>query len=199
MTTRATLTFLMLSAVICLPGIAQSNGTCALPPSMPLKAGDTLVVEGRPAEITVVGAQRENIHVSCELNPREAAEKIKILYTNASGLNRLHFKGGPRNNVRIRIEVPQRTNLKLRAAAGEWKVSGVSGDKDLQVRFGEIWVSPVTTQEYKSVEASVRVGEVDVPGNGVTKKEFLSSFGKGDSSGKYQLRTHVMTGEIHLE
>jgi pimeloyl-ACP methyl ester carboxylesterase len=190
---------LLLLTALCHPGSAQTVGSCAVPPALPLKSGSVLTVKGGKANIDVVGTQQEGIRLICDLKHQSDAAKIKISFSETGTANVLHFQGGPKNDVGIRIEVPQNTDLNLRASAGEWKVNQVVGNKDIRLTFGDISVSPVTQEEYGSVEASTHIGDVNVPGKDVKKEDFFRSFSKNTSPGKYHLHAHVTTGDITLE
>ena len=177
-------------------GVAQSSGTCAAPPSMPLKSNSVLTVDAHQADFEVIGTDQEGIRVACKLRHQEDAGKIKISFSMADGANSLQFKGGPKNNVSIHIEVPRRTDLRLRATAGDLKIDHVIGNKDIRLRFGDISVSPVTIEEYGSVQGSVRIGDINVPGGGAKKEDFFRSFATSAAPGKFHLDAHVTIGDI---
>jgi hypothetical protein len=52
---------------------------------------------------------------------------------------------------------------------------------------------------YKSIDASVDIGQVNASAWGVDKGGFFRSFTKTTADGEYRLRAHVMTGQIDLE
>ena len=45
----------------------------------------------------------------------------------------LTIRGGPDREVHFRIEIPQSMNLRLRCSAGDLTVSGITGDKDVEL------------------------------------------------------------------
>ena len=163
---------------------------------MPLKSDSVLAVEAHQGEFEVIGSDQEGIRVSCKLRHQEDAGKIKISFSVADGANSLQFKGGPKNDVSIHIEVPRRTDLRLRATAGDLKIDQVIGNKDIRLRFGDISVSPVTIEEYGSVQGSARIGDINVPGRDVKKEDFFRSFATNAAPGKYHLDAHVTIGDI---
>jgi len=189
------------AAMLCLGtcvGIAQTSGTCAAPFEAPLKSGAVLSIDSRSAEIQIVGTDQETIRISCTLKQPEQAKEIVLQFSEGKTSSKLRLKGGPTNNVSIRIEVPRATSLTIHAPAGELHVEGVSGDKDLDLHAGEITVSHVAGVEYKSVDASVGVGEVHVSAFGIEKGGFLRKFTKEIPGGKYRLHARVGSGSIQL-
>ena len=179
-------------------GIAQTSGTCAAPFEAPLKSGAALSIDSRSAEIQIVGTDLEVIRVSCTLNHPDQANEISIRFSEAGVYSKLKVKGGSEKNVRIRIEVPRATSLKIYAPAGEVGVDRVTGDKDIDIHAGAITVSHVDGSEYKSVEASVGIGEVRALAFGIDKGGFLRNFTKETVEGKYRLHAHVGTGSIEF-
>jgi len=179
-------------------GIAQTSGTCAAPFEAPLKSGAALSIDSRSAEIQIVGTDQEAIRVSCTIKQPEQAKEIVFQFSEGKTSSKLRLKGGPTNNVRIRIEVPRTTSLTIHAPAGVLGVDGVTGDKDMELHAGEITVSHVDGAEYKSVEASVGVGEVRASAFGIEKGGFLRKFTKENAGGKYRLHARVGSGSIQL-
>jgi hypothetical protein len=83
--------------------------------------------------------------------------------------------------------------------AGEVKVEDIAGDKDIDLYAGQITISSAGGGSYKSVDASVDIGDVNASAFGVDKGGFFRTFRKTIADGEYRLRVHVMTGEIDLE
>lgn len=166
---------------------------------MPLNPESALSIDSRSAGIEVVGTDQEGVRISCKLDEQDKAGEIKIAFSKTGNSHQIRIEGGPRNNVQIRIEVPQRTDLALNASAGEWKVSHVIGNKKIQLLAGEISVTPIPLEEYGFVDASVRIGAVNIPSKGVSKGGFFRSYTATAAPGKYRLEAHVTTGDITLE
>jgi hypothetical protein len=190
-------TAILLAAGAC-SGVAQNSGTCATAVSFPARAGMTMTIESRSGEIDVVGSDQAGIRVSCTLEDLDRAKDVHIQFEQTGDFGRLRLHGGIVNNLRIRIELPRRTNLRLRVPAGELRVEQVSGDKDIALSAGEIVVSNVNGSEYRSVEATVDVGAVSASAFGVGKGGFFRSFTKDSPGGLYRLRAHLISGNVQL-
>jgi hypothetical protein len=100
--------------------------------------------------------------------------------------------------VHITIEIPHQTHLSVRMAAGAIHVNDVSGDKDIDVHAGELTISGVSPEQYRSVDASVDIGEVRASEFDVEKGGFFRSFKKFSAEGLYRLDAHIITGSIKL-
>ncbi len=102
------------------------------------------------------------------------------------------------DSLHVKIEVPWKTNLRVRMPAGEVKVEEIKGDKDIDLYAGQITISSEHEWNYRSVNASVTIGQVSAAVYGADKGGFFRSFTRKSADGEYRLRAHVMTGEIDL-
>ena len=181
-----------------LAGIAQFSGTCAAPFEVPLASGSTLSIESRSGQIDVVGVGGDSIRISCTLRDSDDAKYVRIGLVSAGDNARLKFKGGPNNDAHFRVEVPHKTSLWIRMPAGQVNVDHVEGNKDIEILAGEINVSHVDASEYRSIEATAEIGEVNSPVFGIDKGGFFRTFRKEVPGGQYRLRIHVSTGSVAL-
>jgi len=179
-------------------GIAQTSGTCAAPFEAPLKSGTALTIDSRSAEIQIVGTDQEVVRVTCTLDHPDEANDVDIRLSVAGSYSKLKLKGGPSNNVHIRIEIPRATGIKIFAPAGAVGVDRVTGNKDIEIHAGAITVSHVDRSEYKSVDAAVVIGEVRALAFGIDKGGFFRKFTKETAEGKYRLYARVGTGSIEF-
>ena len=83
-------------------------------------------------------------------------------------------------------------------SAGEVRVEEIKGDKDIDLYAGQITVSSAHEWNYRSVNASVAIGEVRAPVYDADKGGFFRTFTNKTADGEYRLRAHVTTGEIDL-
>ena len=183
-------------------GFAESNIPCSQTMSHALQPRAVLIIDSRPAGLQIVGTDQEAIHVSCTAGSDETARQVGFHFSPTANGGKLsiegtHFQHGD-NGLEVRIEVPRRTNLSVRMFAGEVRVEEVKGDKDIDLGAGQITISSIHEGDYRSVNASVGVGEVQARAFGADKGGFFRSFRKTNSSGDYRLQAHVTTGEIDL-
>jgi hypothetical protein len=72
------------------------------------------------------------------------------------------------------------------------------GDKDIDLKAGQISISSTRPWDYRSIDLSVNIGEVKASAYGADHGGFFPSFTKKDANGEYVLHAHVITGEIDL-
>jgi hypothetical protein len=185
-----------------LAGLAETKVSCDQGLATPLRSSAILVIDSRPAGLEIVGTDQETIHVTCHGGDYEdVAPHILLQFSPNSDGGRLSIQGSHLrhgNNIQIRVEVPWKTNLRVRMPAGEVKVQVIKGDKDIELYAGQITVSSAHEWNYHSVDASVAIGEVRAPMYNADKGGFFRGVTKTTADGEYRLRAHVTTGEIDL-
>jgi hypothetical protein len=169
----------------------------------PLHARSLLGIESRPAGLEIVGTDEETIHVTCDTRDSDEgnAGRIRLRFSpNATGgklkIEGEHLRHG--NGAHIRIEIPKKTSLTVRMFAGEVKVEQISGDKDISIGAGQITISN-HNWNYRAVDASVSIGQVNAPMYDANKGGFFRGVEKTTQDGEYRLHAHVTTGQIDLQ
>jgi hypothetical protein len=183
-----------------LVGFAQSDVACGQTLDAPLRSRAVLAIESRPAGLEVVGTDQEMIHVTCTADDADSAPNIRLQFSGSATDGRLRINGAylKHGNLQIRIEVPRKVSLSIRMPAGEVKVEEIAGDKDIDLYAGQITISSAQEWNYRSVNASVTIGQVNAPVYGANKGGFFRSVTRRTGDGEYRLHAHVMTGEIDL-
>ena len=162
-----------------------------------------LSVHSRPAGLEIVGTDQASIHVSCasgDEGEQPDAESIRIGLQGNQDDETLTIVGDLRKgaSVRVRIEVPRKTSLRVDMSAGEVKVEEIAGDKDIDLYAGRIAISSTRPWDYRSVDVSVSIGAVKAPVYGTEEGGFFRGLTKEIGDGEYSLHAHVIAGEIDL-
>ncbi|MCU1333472.1 MAG: hypothetical protein JWM08_2464 [Candidatus Angelobacter sp.] len=126
----------------------------------------------------------------------EASGARVKLATNGKSAD-LRVENTPHNNFHATIEVPALTDLRIRLTAGDLRVSGITGDKDIEANAGDVIVSVGSTNDWGDVDASVTAGDINAPVFRAAKGGLFRSL-KWKGSGKYRLHIHLMAGDVNL-
>lgn len=177
-----------------LPAFSQS-GDCSKVFQTSQAAGGNVSMTLRAGDIDVVGTKNSVIRVTCDLSDRVDASKVKISF--AAG--RLRVQGGPNNGVKYRVELPEKTSVLIRATAGDMHVTGLIGDKDIELNAGDLIVEVGDPKLYKVAEGKVMAGNISARPFGSQKDGLFRSFRKDSSSGQYRLRAELMAGDLTLK
>ncbi len=151
----------------------------------------------RSGDFRIVGRDDGKITVRVEAKDPEKAKEIKVRFQRFDHSAELNISGGPKNDVRITVEIPKSTGLFVRMPAGQLEVNGITGDKDVQLHAGELIVGVGNPADYSHVEASVTTGGLEAPPFGESHGGLFRSFHK-EGNGKYKLYAHVGAGDLTL-
>jgi Putative adhesin len=164
---------------------------------------------GSPAEKDFVSSGKVQITLeSGDYEIRASSDsRIHVRWNEASGARvklttngksaDLRVENTPHNNFHATIEVPALTDLRIRLTAGDLRVSGIKGDKDIEANAGDIIVSVGSSSDWGDVDASVTAGDLHAPAFQAAKGGLFRSLSwKGP--GKYRLHVHLMAGDINL-
>jgi len=180
--------------------LARAEVPCGQTLDAPLRPRAVLTVHSRPAGLEIVGTDQAVVHVSCTLGDEVDAQRIRIQFQGNQDDETLTIAGdlNKGNNVRVRIEVPRKTSLRVDMSAGEVKVEEIAGDMDIDLYAGRISISSTRPWDYRNVDVSVTVGAVKAPVYGAQKSGFFRGITKETTEGEYSLHAHVIAGEIDL-
>ena len=186
--------FLIASLFSVVAAVGQTT-TCAKPFEAALQPARQLSIDIRSGDIEIVGTAQPVLRVTCRLKDGDSPGSVKV--SLAAGHLRVY--GGPNRDLRFRIEVPGRTNLTVRATAGDMTISGITGDKDVELRAGDLTIHVGAPESYRVAEGSLLAGDLNAPAFGVVKDGLFRSFRKENSAGQYRLRAKLMAGDLTLK
>ncbi len=180
-------------------GYAQTDVACGQTLQAPMHSDTALTIDSRPAGLTIVGTDQQTIRVTCTAEGTENVRDVRVEFF-AGSPGRLTIRGGTNHNggVTVRIEVPHRTSVQVTMGAGEVTVQNLEGNKDVDLYAGQVTISSSHGWDYRIVDASVDIGEVNAQAFGADKGGFFRHFTRQNPNGEYRLYAHVATGEIDL-
>jgi len=162
---------------------------------MPFDAGGYINMNLGAGDAEVIGTADEKITVTYDT---EGQDKKVTVDVSIAGRNAQVHVDGPRNKFHYKIYVPQRTNLRIRMSAGALEVRDIRGEKDVELRAGDLTIKIGDPRDYGAVHASVTLGGLDAPPFNKNKGGIARSF-KLQGDGNYRLHAHVFTGQLTLE
>jgi hypothetical protein len=185
--------FLVLSVVLVAAAMAQTepgrverqfqnNGNI----KMELDAGDYEVRAGSSDKIVISYHTRTSDQlkqVDAQISGSGSYAKIKV--------------SGPHNDFHATIEVPSHTGLVIRLSAGDLRVRGIEGDKDVEAHAGDVNIEVGRAEQYGPVDASVKAGDLNAPVFHQSQGGLFRSF-HWNGPGKYRLNAHLGAGDLNL-
>jgi hypothetical protein len=126
---------------------------------------------------------------------RNADSKIKI-DASVSGSDALIRTDGSTRHVNTVIEIPVHSDLYLRMRAGDVRISGIEGNKDIHLTAGDLKID-MEPASYSYVHGAVTFGDLNAGPLGISKGGIKSSF-EWHGGGKYKLDARLFAGDLAL-
>ena len=146
-----------------------------------------------------------------EIRPGQDDNKIRIRWTtkrseqlkkvrahvDLKGSEALITTQGSRSGFHMAIELPAHSDLIVRLSAGDLDIRGMEGNKNVQCHAGDISIDLGSVHDYRQIDASVKVGDIEAQPLSVSKGGFFRS-SAWHGTGKYSLLAHVGAGSVTL-
>jgi hypothetical protein len=160
-------------------------------------SGSNLRLHLRSGEFRIVGHSDNRVAVHLGGRNADNARDLTVRFRRSDNTADLRVSGGPKNDLEVTIDVPSSAVLLVRMPAGDLSIEGVSGDKDVELHFGELTISVGNAADYSHVDASVMSGGLEAAPFGESHGGLFRSFEK-NGTGKYRLHAHVGAGDLTL-
>lgn len=147
-------------------------------------------------EYRISNSKDNRIRLRWSVRDTDQLARVKAR-ADVRGLDAKIVTDGPANHFKVDISVPSQADLFVRLTAGELRITGVEGNKDVELHAGELDIDVGRAQDYKRVDASLWAGELRAAPFGAHKEGLFRSFdwyGKGS----YRLHAKLKAGEIRL-
>lgn len=156
-------------------------------------SGGRIRMELCSSGIQIVGTDEPALRISYHPERDYVRVRMQVSGDRAD----LRLTGCPNNNFQVRVEIPKSSALYVRMFAGQLNVEDVTGDKDVELSFGQLNLDVGKTGQYARVDASVNSGEINASAFDVQKGGLFRSFNQR-GPGKYRLHAHVGAGQVDL-
>jgi len=190
---RLVLTAFLLTAAL---GFAQTKSASTDPDryEFGFNSGGKLRMELGAGDVEIVGGKEDKVIVTYTTSKPEQAKDVRVQadMKGTWGTVKVH---GPNNNFRYTIQVPEKTSLYVRMSAGDLKVSGIEGNKDVESHAGDLTIQLDDPKRYGEVDASVTMGDLSLPAFNVSKGGIGRSW-KRNEKGEYRLHVHLGAGDL---
>ena len=159
--------------------------------------GGSVTLDLRAGDYTIQAGANDKIVIRYSARDARAMDRV-ITKIKTSGTKADVYVNPPDNsNFSAVIELPAHSDIDLRLTAGDLKITGLEGNKQVSVRAGDIDVYLGRPEDYGEVRAHATAGDItsDVF-HGSESGVFRSFHHQGP--GKYRLDVSVWAGDITL-
>ena len=170
---------------------AQSTGQ---PVEKPFVSGGRIDISLSGGDYQILAAADNRIRVTLTRNPGNT--KVDIVTSGSQAT--VKVTDTPHGNFGATIEVPKIASLTAHLTGGNITITGISGNKDVDSYAGNVTIGIADPNEYASVDASVKAGDLSARPFGGSKSGLFQTF-TWSGKGKYTLRATLGAGNLELK
>jgi hypothetical protein len=149
------------------------------------------------ADYHITGAAQDRVRIEWRARDADALAKVRTradVRDNEVSIT----TDGPRNsNLTFTIEVPAQSDLYVRQSAGDLTIEGIRGNKDVELRAGDLRIDVGRADDYHKVDAGLWAGDLKASAFQVVKEGLFRSF-DWTGKGPYRLHAHLIAGDLYL-
>ena len=162
----------------------------------PFSKGGTIVMSLAAGDYRVSGRVEDRIRIAWRADRPEQAANLRA-NIEVSGQKAVLRTSGFRNGVHFTIDVPARSDIEIDLSAGDLEVRGIEGSKRVESWAGDVSIDIGQPEQYRTVEASVRAGDLRAEPFKVSKGGLMRSF-TWTGKGPYSLKAKLFAGDLTL-
>jgi hypothetical protein len=163
-----------------------------------LTRGEHLQMELSAGEYFITGHDSDTVKVVYTADTPHEQSSAKVTFIDSNSDPEVLISNTSRHSFHASIDVPPRTNLRVRVKAGNLTIKGVAGNTDIEDRKGDVVVELINPEDYQVLDASITVGSLNAPAFHVSKLGLWRSF-HHRGNGKQQLHVHVGIGSLEIQ
>jgi hypothetical protein len=157
----------------------------------PFVAGGSIEMRLDGGSYEVRPASGNVVRVTLSGNTGNARTELTTSETHAN----LTVKDTPHSNFRATIEVPKTADLVIRLSGGNLVLAEIVGNKDVESNGGNVEIAVGDANQYSSVDASVKAGDIHATMFGGSKSGLLPHV-TWSGPGRHTLRVNLGAGNL---
>jgi hypothetical protein len=191
---------LSLAAVLCV-GFALLASAADKRPSDSLERsfaeGGRIRLDLSAGGYTISGSKDAKLRVEWSVRDAEKLKQVHVTPRITGSSATVEIEGPKNNDFDVHILVPARTDLVVRLTAGDLKIEGIQGNKDVESHAGDVEIEIGPVADLKYVEASIWAGDLKASALNISKEGLFRSI-KWNGKGRYEVQAHLKAGDLRL-
>ncbi|HXI27511.1 MAG TPA: hypothetical protein VNG89_03795 [Vicinamibacterales bacterium] len=163
----------------------------------PFSAKGSVKMDLVAGDYHIVGSSENRVRIDWSVRDPEALHKVRA-NAEVRGRDLSITTDGPSNNhLKFAIQVPNDSDLYVRMTAGDLTIEDIRGNKDVELRAGDLRIDVGRPEDYNRVDAGLWAGDLKASAFQIVKEGLFRSFDwKGN--GPYRLHAHLLAGDLYL-
>lgn len=145
----------------------------------------------------ITGSADDRVRIDWSVREPEALAKVRASAEVRDRELSITTDGPSNKGLKFTIQVPTQTDLHVRLSAGDLTIEDVRGNKNVELRAGDLRIDVGRAEDYNKVDASLWAGDIKAAPFRVSKGGLFRSF-DWTGSGPYRLHARLLAGDLHL-
>jgi len=145
----------------------------------------------------IKGGAQDRVRIEWSVRDADALAKVQARAEVRDRELRLTTDGPSNKNLKFVIEIPNQSDLYVRMTAGDLTIEDIRGNKDVELRAGDLRIDVGRAGDYAKVDGSLWAGDIKASAFQVFKEGLFRSF-DWTGGGPYRLHAHLMAGDMYL-
>ena len=163
----------------------------------PFVANGSVAMDLSAGDYHIIGRALDRVRLEWRVRETEALAEVRASADVSGRAVKIRTDGPGNKGLRFTIEVPNQSDLHVRLTAGDLTIEDIRGNKDVELRAGDLNIDVGQASDYKKVDASLWAGDIEASAFQIFKGGLFRSF-EWAGSGPYRLHAHLMAGDLHL-
>ena len=145
----------------------------------------------------VTGSTENRVRLDWSVRDADKLAKVEARAEVRDRDLRITTNGPSNNHLKFTIQVPSQSDLHVRLTAGDLTIEGIRGNKDVELRAGDLRIDVGRAEDYNKVDAGLWAGDLKASAFQIYKEGLFRSF-DWNGNGPYRLHAHLLAGDLYL-
>jgi hypothetical protein len=188
----------LLAAVAMLPAAvwaqdARTSGSL----ERPFSANGSVRMDLAAGDYHITGSAEDRVRIEWHVNDPGALAKVRARADVGDRQVSIATDGPSNKGLTFTIQLPKRSDLYVRMSAGDLTIEDIRGNKDVELRAGDLRIDVGRADDYQKVDAALWAGDIKASAFQIFKEGLFRSF-DWRGQGQYRLHAHLLAGDLYL-
>ena len=163
----------------------------------PFAANGRVTMDLVAGDYQITGSAENRVRLEWSVRDADKLARVEARADVRDRDLRITTNGPSNNHLKVAIQVPTQSDLHVRLTAGDLTIEGIRGNKDVELRAGDLRIDVGRAEDYNKVDAGLWAGDLKASAFQIYKEGLFRSF-DWSGSGPYRLHAHLLAGDLYL-
>lgn len=163
----------------------------------PFAANGRVTMDLVAGDYQITGSPENRVRLEWSVRDADKLARVEARAEVRDRDLRITTNGPSNNHLKFTIQVPTQSDLHVRLTAGDLTIEGIRGNKDVELRAGDLRIDVGRAEDYNKVDAGLWAGDLKASAFQIYKEGLFRSF-DWSGNGPYRLHAHLLAGDLYL-